>query len=95
LKQFSRRSGEKPRNNMKEYTGIVVSTKMDKTAVVRIERKFRHKMYRKVITKHKKFHAHCEDKSIKEGDTVVIKETKPMSKLKHFIVVKKVDIHGK
>ncbi len=73
--------------------GTVVSTKMQKTIVVRIERKFRHPMYRKVITRHKKFKAHCEDPTVAEGDTVAIKETRPMSKDKHFIFVEKIGSH--
>lgn len=74
----------------KPIVGTVISTKMQKTIVVRIERKFRHPMYRKVITRHKKFKAHCEDPTIQEGDTVSIKETRPISKDKHFIFVEKI-----
>ncbi len=73
----------------KTFTGIVVSTKMSKTVVVQIERKFRHPLYKKVITKHKKFLAHCENEAIKEGDTVTIQETKPISKNKHFMIIEK------
>lgn len=71
--------------------GTVVSTKMQKTIVVRIERKFRHPMYRKVITRHKKFKVHCEDPNIHEGDTVLISETRPISKDKHYILMSKVE----
>ena len=74
----------------KVITGIVVSTRMNKTVVVKVERKFRHPLYRKVITKHKKFKAHNELPEIKEGDLVTISETRPISKEKHFIVVKKI-----
>lgn len=70
--------------------GTVVSTKMQKTIVVQIERKFRHPIYRKVITRHKKFKAHCEDATVQEGDVVSIKETKPISKDKHFTFVEKI-----
>lgn len=73
----------------KVLTGIVVSTKMNNTVVIKVERRFRHAKYQKVITRHKKFHAHNEQKDIHEGDTVKIKETKPISKTKHFIVVEK------
>ena len=71
----------------KVITGIVVSTRMNKTVVVKVEKKFRHPLYRKVITKHKKFKAHNELADIKEGDMVTISSTRPMSKEKHFIVV--------
>lgn len=68
--------------------GTVISAKMEKTVVVRIERKLRHPMYRKVITRHKKFKAHItDDMKVKEGSVVKIKETKPLSKDTHFIVV--------
>ena len=75
----------------KEITGIVVSTKMENTIVISVERKFRHPVYKKVITRHKKMKAHNEMKDINEGDTVTISETRPISKDKHFIVIKKVE----
>lgn len=72
----------------KILTGIVISAKMEKTVVVRIERKLRHPMYRKVITRHKKFKAHVkDDMKLKEGDVVKIKETRPQSRDTHFVVV--------
>lgn len=71
----------------KQLTGTVVSTKMNKTIVVRVERKLRHPLYRKVIMKYKKFKAHYEGSDLKEGDSVTIRETSPISKEKHFIVV--------
>ena len=74
----------------KILTGIVTSTKMNKTVVVKIERVFRHPIYRKVIRRHKKFKAHVDGAEIREGDVVEIKEVRPISKDKHFIVVKKV-----
>ena len=73
----------------KVISGIVVSTKMQNTIVVRIERKYRHKTYRKVIVRHQKFKAHNELKDINEGDTVMIEETRPISKDKYFRVIKK------
>lgn len=69
--------------------GEVVSTKMEKTVVVRVERIFRHPLYKKVIRRHKKYKAHNEKFDLKEGDKVRIKETRPISKEKHFVVVKK------
>ena len=58
----------------KQITGIVVSTAMQKTIVIQTERKYRHPLYLKVITKHKKFKAHNELKDIAVGDKVVIEE---------------------
>lgn len=74
----------------KTFTGIVTSTRMKNTIVVQVERRFRHAKYGKVLTKHKKYHAHNEKNDIKEGDMVKIAETKPISKTVHFIVVEKV-----
>ena len=73
----------------KILTGTVISTKMQKTVVVKVERKFRHPLYEKVITRHKKYKAHNEDFDLKEGDVVKIIETRPISKDKHFKVVEK------
>jgi small subunit ribosomal protein S17 len=73
----------------KILTGTVVSTKMQKTVVVKVERKFRHPLYEKVITRHKKYKAHNEDFDLKEGDVVKIIETRPISKDKHFKVIEK------
>lgn len=73
----------------KQLTGVVVSAKMEKTVVVRVERKFRHPLYAKVVKTHKKYKAHCEEFSVAEGDTVIIRSTRPISKQKSFIVVEK------
>lgn len=73
----------------KILTGKVISTKMIKTVVVMIERKFRHAVYHKVIVRHKKYKAHNEKLDLHLGDTVRIEETKPISKDKHFVVVEK------
>lgn len=66
--------------------GNVVSTKMDKTIVVEVERRYMHPLYKKFIRTTKKYHAHNVDSSIKEGDVVKIRETKPMSKTKTWEV---------
>ncbi|MDO9364003.1 MAG: 30S ribosomal protein S17 [Sphingopyxis sp.] len=76
-------------------TGTVVSDKGDKTVVVKVERKVKHPLYGKIIRRSKKYHAHDEDNSIKAGETVRIEETKPISKLKTWIVLDKVDTHSK
>ncbi len=73
----------------KIFSGKIISTKMNKTVTILVERKFRHPLYQKVITRHKKYKAHNEDMELKEGDVVEIKETRPISKDKHFIVTKK------
>lgn len=71
-------------------TGTVVSTKMDKTVVIEIERKFRHPLYKKVMKSHKKFKAHCELENVQEGDVVTFQKVRPISKEKHFMVVEKI-----
>jgi len=73
----------------KILTGTVVSTKMQKTVVVKVERKFRHPLYEKVVTYYKNYKAHNEDFDLKEGDVVKIIETRPISKDKHFKVIEK------
>ena len=71
----------------KEKTGTVVSNKMQKTVVVKVERTFRHPQYGKVITRGKKYYAHNEGKEFQVGDQVKIVETRPLSKLKRWRVV--------
>jgi len=73
----------------KILTGKVVSTKMQKTVVVKVERKFRHPLYEKVVTYYKNYKAHNEDFDLKKGDVVKIIETRPISKDKHFKVIEK------
>jgi len=68
--------------------GVVVSDKMDKTVVVLVSRFVEHKKYGKRIKKTKKYKAHDENNSKKVGDVVEIEETRPMSKEKHFKVIK-------
>lgn len=70
------------RSKKKYLTGTVVSTKMDKTIVVKIERYFKHKKYKKRIKKTKKFYVHDEKNEAKENDVVNFILTKPISKLK-------------
>lgn len=73
----------------KVLIGKVTSVKMQKTVVVEVERVTRHPLYGKVIRRHKKYKAHNEKADIKEGDLVKIKETRPISKHKHFEVSEK------
>ncbi|MFA6129605.1 MAG: 30S ribosomal protein S17 [Candidatus Omnitrophota bacterium] len=70
----------------KEFTGVVVSDKMQKTVVVKTMHLSRHAKYSKTIKMHNKFKAHDEKGIAKLGDTVVILETRPLSKDKRFIV---------
>ncbi len=67
--------------------GIVVSDAMDKTVIVSVERRFRHPVYGKEITRSKKFYAHDEKNEAKKGDWVRIMETRPLSKLKRWRLV--------
>jgi small subunit ribosomal protein S17 len=75
----------------KNKTGTVVSNKMQKTVVVQVERTMQHPRYGKVITRAKKFYAHSTLEDLKIGDRVVITETRPISKLKRWRVVEKVE----
>ena len=70
--------------------GTVVSDKTDKTIVVRVERKVKHPMYGKIIRRSKKYHAHDEENTFKAGETVRIEETRPISKLKTWKVLDRV-----
>ena len=68
--------------------GRVVSDKMQETATVLIERRVKHPMYGKVITRSKKYHAHNENNEAKAGDLVEIQESRPVSKSKSWAVTK-------
>ena len=68
-------------------TGTVVSSNTKKTVVVKVTRRVQHKLYKKIISQSKKYHAHDENNSFKVGDIVKIIESKPISKLKSWIVV--------
>jgi len=70
--------------------GTVVSDKNDKTVVVKVERKVKHPLYGKIIRRSKKYHAHDEDNSFKPGEIVRIEETAPISKLKTWKVIERV-----
>ena len=67
--------------------GVVVSDKQDKTVVVKVERRFTHPVMKKTVRKTKNYHAHDESNTAKVGDTVFIEETKPLSKLKTWVLV--------
>ena len=67
--------------------GVVVSDKQEKTLVMKVERRFTHPLLKKTVRRSKNYHAHVENKTQKVGDTVSIEETRPISKLKRWIVV--------
>ena len=75
-------------------TGNIVSDKGDKTVVVLVERKVKHPLYGKIIRRSKKYHAHDEGNEYKAGETVRIEETAPMSKLKTWKVIERVNTHA-
>jgi len=75
------------RGNRKERLGEVISNKMAKTIIVRVERRFPHPKFKKVITGYKKFYAHDEKSEAKVGDRVRIEETRPLSKTKRWRLV--------
>jgi small subunit ribosomal protein S17 len=75
------------RGNRKERIGEVISSKMAKTIIVRVERRFAHPRFKKVVTGYKKFYAHDEKSEAKVGDRVRIEETRPLSKTKRWRLV--------
>ena len=79
------------RNARKERVGLVVSSKMDKSITVAIERRMKHPMYGKFVNKTSKLMAHDENNDAGEGDTVRVMETRPMSKNKRWRLVEIVE----
>lgn len=75
------------RGRRKVRTGVVVSDKMDKTVLVRIDRKVRHPLYRKTVASSNKLAAHDENNDAHVGDTVRVMETRPLSKTKRWRLV--------
>lgn len=71
----------------KTLEGVVISNRMQKSVVVRVERQVRHSLYRKTIRKSTKFMAHDEENKCRVGDRVRIQESRPISKNKHWRVV--------
>ncbi len=69
-------------------TGVITSDKMDKTVTVLVERAVKHPILGKLLRRSKKYHAHSPNNEFKQGDTVLIEETKPMSKTKSWAVTK-------
>ncbi len=79
------------RGNRKDRIGQVLSSKMAKTIIVRVERRFPHPKFKKVVTEYKKFYAHDEKGEAKPGDRVRIQETRPISKTKRWRLVEVVE----
>lgn len=75
------------RNLRKQKTGVVVSSKMDKTIAVQVERRLMHPIYGKFVKRSKKFFAHDEENTCNVGDLVRIMETRPLSKNKRWRLV--------
>ncbi len=82
------------RGHRKERVGEVVSNKMTKTVVVRVERRFRHAKFNKVVTAFTKFYAHDEKSEAKVGNLVRIQETRPLSRLKRWRLVEVLNPDG-
>ncbi len=74
--------------NTRKLIGRIVSDKMDKTVTVLVERRVKHPIYGKIITKSKKYHAHDEGNEMGEGDLVEIEETRPISRSKTWRVTR-------
>ena len=77
--------------NKRQLTGRVVSDKMSKTATVLVERRVKHPLYGKFITRSSKYHAHDAANECKEGDLVMIEECRPIAKTKAWRVIKLVE----
>ena len=82
---------QEQRNARKMRVGLVVSSKMDKTITISIERQVKHPIYGKFVKKTTKLHAHDEANDANEGDTVRIQETRPLSKTKRWRLVEIVE----
>lgn len=79
------------RNLRKTRIGIVSSDSREKTLTVKVERKLKHPIYGKFVKQTKKFHAHDETNNAHVGDTVLIMETRPLSKLKRWRLVEVIE----
>ena len=75
------------KSSKRQIVGIALSNKMDKTAVIEVERRFPHPVYKKFIVRTKKYYAHDVENICSEGDIVKIEEYKATSKLKRWIVL--------
>ena len=74
--------------NTRTETGLVISSKRDKTITVMVERKVKHPLYKKILRRSSKLQAHDQDNVCSEGDLVTIQESKPISKTKSWALLK-------
>jgi len=72
--------------------GVVVSSKTDKTIIVKVERRFKHPIYKKIVKVSKKYAAHDSENTYKDGDKVSIVESRPISKTKSWVVLGDVEV---
>ena len=79
---------DKNKSAKKQLTGEVTSSSMDKTAVIKVVRRFPHPVYKKFISKSKKYYANDPENKCSNGDIVTILESRPMSKLKRWSILK-------
>lgn len=82
-------STEHSTGGRRELIGRVVSDKMDKTVTVEVTRTVKHKQYHKFVTRRKKYMAHDENNECQVNDTVVIRESRPLSRHKRWVVIER------
>jgi len=87
-------SAENNKTGRRTLTGKVVSDKMDKTVSVEVVRKVKHARYHKYINRRNVFKAHDEDNACQAGDTVVIQESRPLSRTKRWVVIERRPRHA-
>jgi small subunit ribosomal protein S17 len=81
----------KTRGMKRQLVGTIVSNKMDKTVIVQVERLVKHPLYKKYVRRQNKFAAHDEQNACREGDKVLITESRPLSRMKRWRVSKIVE----
>jgi small subunit ribosomal protein S17 len=84
----------KTESHKRTLTGVVVSDKADKTVTVMVTRRYKHPLYKKMVTARKKYMAHDEQNLCKSGDRVRIRECAPISARKRWLVVDKIEQNG-
>lgn len=87
-KQNKTQNKQNKKGNRKRFRGVVVSDKMDKTIVVKVERFKLHKKFKKYYKVSKKYHVHDEKNQAKVGDQVIFEESRPISKTKKWRLIK-------
>lgn len=80
---------EESKTGRRVLVGRVVSDKMDKTVTVEVTRRIKHPKYHKYVTRRKNFKAHDEDNACEMNDTVVIQESRPLSRTKRWVVIER------